>query len=164
MLSPTLGTGERVGYRGGYLWSVAPSVTPLVLTSDTSPLSPLSPVVPTGFLFLNVHQMMTGRSTFVAGSARYWHFIFALKKQNSSPCFTDVPFPLHRFHPLTISLFVLDQTRTRGSRLNIIIVAEGAIDKHGKPITSEDVKNVSMNEVGDVLNTFPTPGPFPNDF
>lgn len=59
---------------------------------------------------------------------------------------------------------MLDQTRTRGSRLNIIIVAEGAIDKHGKPITSEDVKNVSMHEVKDVLNTFPTPGPFPNDF
>lgn len=30
-----------------------------------------------------------------------------------------------------------------GSRLNIIIVAEGAIDKHGKPISSDDIKNVS---------------------
>lgn len=37
----------------------------------------------------------------------------------------------------------LPQTRLGGSRLNIIIVAEGAIDKHGKPITSDDIKNVS---------------------
>lgn len=75
-----MGTGEPVGYRGGSLWSIAPSVMPLVLISDTSPLSPLSPVAPTGFLFLNVHQMMTGRSTFAAGSVRYWHYFFALKK------------------------------------------------------------------------------------
>ncbi|KAJ6654750.1 hypothetical protein lerEdw1_006613 [Lerista edwardsae] len=37
------------------------------------------------------------------------------------------------------------QTRTRGSRLNIIIVAEGAIDKHGKAITSEDIKTVGTH-------------------
>uniref|UniRef100_A0A8D0APX4 6-phosphofructokinase type C n=1 Tax=Sander lucioperca TaxID=283035 RepID=A0A8D0APX4_SANLU len=30
----------------------------------------------------------------------------------------------------------LSATRSRGTRLNIIIVAEGAIDRHGKPITS----------------------------
>lgn len=48
------------------------------------------------------------------------------------------------FTTLTILPFVLNQTRNRGSRLNIIIVAEGAIDKQGKPITSEDIKNVSM--------------------
>lgn len=35
------------------------------------------------------------------------------------------------------------QTRSRGSRLNIIIIAEGAIDRHGKPITSRYVKDVS---------------------
>lgn len=35
------------------------------------------------------------------------------------------------------------QTRSRGTRLNIIIVAEGAIDRHGKPITSGLVKDVS---------------------
>lgn len=35
------------------------------------------------------------------------------------------------------------QTRSRGTRLNIIIVAEGAIDRHGKPITSSFVKDVS---------------------
>uniref|UniRef100_A0A673K727 6-phosphofructokinase n=1 Tax=Sinocyclocheilus rhinocerous TaxID=307959 RepID=A0A673K727_9TELE len=34
-------------------------------------------------------------------------------------------------------------TRSRGSRLNIIIVAEGAIDRHGKAITSSIVKDVS---------------------
>uniref|UniRef100_A0A669DZW5 6-phosphofructokinase n=1 Tax=Oreochromis niloticus TaxID=8128 RepID=A0A669DZW5_ORENI len=38
----------------------------------------------------------------------------------------------------------LSATRSRGTRLNIIIVAEGAIDRHGKPITSSFVKdNVS---------------------
>lgn len=35
------------------------------------------------------------------------------------------------------------QTRSRGTRLNIIIVAEGAIDRHGTPITSGIVKDVS---------------------
>ncbi|XP_032973166.1 ATP-dependent 6-phosphofructokinase, muscle type [Rhinolophus ferrumequinum] len=42
----------------------------------------------------------------------------------------------------------LSETRTRGSRLNIIIVAEGAIDKHGKPITSEDIKNLVVKRLG----------------
>lgn len=28
-------------------------------------------------------------------------------------------------------------------RLNIIIVAEGAIDRNNKPITTDDIKNVS---------------------
>ncbi|KAH0518145.1 ATP-dependent 6-phosphofructokinase, liver type [Microtus ochrogaster] len=37
----------------------------------------------------------------------------------------------------------LGETRSRGSRLNIIIIAEGAIDRHGKPITSSYVKNSS---------------------
>ncbi|KAG7336359.1 hypothetical protein KOW79_001052 [Hemibagrus wyckioides] len=35
----------------------------------------------------------------------------------------------------------LSATRSRGSRLNIIIVAEGAIDRHGKAITSSLVKD-----------------------
>lgn len=35
------------------------------------------------------------------------------------------------------------QTRSRGTRLNIIIVAEGALDRHGRPITSSIVKDVS---------------------
>uniref|UniRef100_A0A3B4TJ72 ATP-dependent 6-phosphofructokinase n=1 Tax=Seriola dumerili TaxID=41447 RepID=A0A3B4TJ72_SERDU len=34
----------------------------------------------------------------------------------------------------------LSATRSRGTRLNIIIVAEGALDRHGKPITSSFVK------------------------
>lgn len=37
----------------------------------------------------------------------------------------------------------LTQTRSRGSRLNIIIIAEGAIDRNGKPISSRYVKDVS---------------------
>uniref|UniRef100_A0A8C9D3J8 ATP-dependent 6-phosphofructokinase n=2 Tax=Panthera TaxID=9688 RepID=A0A8C9D3J8_PANLE len=45
----------------------------------------------------------------------------------------------------------LSETRTRGSRLNIIIVAEGAIDKTGKPITSEDIKNGSRMGVEAVM-------------
>lgn len=40
------------------------------------------------------------------------------------------------------------ETRGRGSRLNIIIVAEGAIDLQGNPITSEDVKNLVVKRLG----------------
>ena len=36
------------------------------------------------------------------------------------------------------------QSRIKGSRLNIIIIAEGAIDINGKPISSTYVKNVSI--------------------
>uniref|UniRef100_A0A3P9KDX1 6-phosphofructokinase n=1 Tax=Oryzias latipes TaxID=8090 RepID=A0A3P9KDX1_ORYLA len=35
----------------------------------------------------------------------------------------------------------LSATRSRGTRLNIIIVAEGSLDRHGKPITSSFVKD-----------------------
>jgi hypothetical protein len=41
------------------------------------------------------------------------------------------------------SVFLNDQSRSRGSRLNIIIVAEGAIDRQGKAITVDNVKDVS---------------------
>lgn len=39
--------------------------------------------------------------------------------------------------------FCPPQQRGRGSRLNIIIIAEGAINRKGKPITCEQVKEVS---------------------
>ncbi|XP_030623089.1 ATP-dependent 6-phosphofructokinase, platelet type isoform X2 [Chanos chanos] len=42
----------------------------------------------------------------------------------------------------------LSATRSRGSRLNIIIVAEGAIDRHGKPITSGIVKDLVVRCLG----------------
>ncbi|KAM6226149.1 ATP-dependent 6-phosphofructokinase, muscle type [Porphyrio hochstetteri] len=42
----------------------------------------------------------------------------------------------------------LTETRVGGSRLNIIIVAEGAIDKHGKAITSEDIKSLVVKRLG----------------
>lgn len=45
-------------------------------------------------------------------------------------------------------LCVFIQSRTTGSRLNIIIVAEGAIDMNGKPITSNYVKDVSLKIQG----------------
>uniref|UniRef100_A0A8C5REW4 Phosphofructokinase, liver type n=1 Tax=Laticauda laticaudata TaxID=8630 RepID=A0A8C5REW4_LATLA len=38
----------------------------------------------------------------------------------------------------------LGETRSRGSRLNIIIIAEGAIDRNGKPITSNYVKELHV--------------------
>ena len=44
----------------------------------------------------------------------------------------------------------LTQTRSRGSRLNIIIIAEGAIDRNGKPISSRYVKDVSGGAPGHV--------------
>ncbi|XP_075994129.1 ATP-dependent 6-phosphofructokinase, platelet type isoform X4 [Genypterus blacodes] len=42
----------------------------------------------------------------------------------------------------------LSATRSRGTRLNIIIVAEGSIDRHGKPITSSIVKDLVVNCLG----------------
>ncbi|XP_042652823.1 ATP-dependent 6-phosphofructokinase, muscle type [Tyto alba] len=42
----------------------------------------------------------------------------------------------------------LTETRVGGSRLNIIIVAEGAIDKHGKAITSDDIKALVVKRLG----------------
>ncbi|KAG8135860.1 hypothetical protein E2320_008859 [Naja naja] len=39
-------------------------------------------------------------------------------------------------------------TRSRGSRLNIIIIAEGAIDRNGKPITSNYVKELVVKRLG----------------
>ncbi|XP_029955395.1 ATP-dependent 6-phosphofructokinase, platelet type isoform X2 [Salarias fasciatus] len=42
----------------------------------------------------------------------------------------------------------LSATRSRGTRLNIIIVAEGAIDRHGKPITSSYVKELVVKCLG----------------
>ncbi|KAM4543845.1 ATP-dependent 6-phosphofructokinase, platelet type isoform 3-T3 [Fundulus diaphanus] len=42
----------------------------------------------------------------------------------------------------------LSATRSRGTRLNIIIVAEGAIDRHGKPITSGIVKDLVVKNLG----------------
>ncbi|KAJ7322188.1 hypothetical protein JRQ81_018475 [Phrynocephalus forsythii] len=42
----------------------------------------------------------------------------------------------------------LSENRARKKRLNIIIVAEGAIDSHNKPITSEQVKNLVVQQLG----------------
>ncbi|XP_066484553.1 ATP-dependent 6-phosphofructokinase, platelet type isoform X1 [Tiliqua scincoides] len=42
----------------------------------------------------------------------------------------------------------LSENRARKKRLNIIIVAEGAIDSHNKPITSEQVKDLVVTRLG----------------
>ncbi|KAI1898326.1 hypothetical protein AGOR_G00071170 [Albula goreensis] len=42
----------------------------------------------------------------------------------------------------------LGESRSKGSRLNIVIIAEGAIDKHGKPITSNYVKDLVVKRLG----------------
>uniref|UniRef100_A0ABI7XWV2 ATP-dependent 6-phosphofructokinase n=1 Tax=Felis catus TaxID=9685 RepID=A0ABI7XWV2_FELCA len=42
----------------------------------------------------------------------------------------------------------LGETRSRGSRLNIIIIAEGAIDRNGKPISSRYVKDLVVQRLG----------------
>ncbi|XP_076602009.1 ATP-dependent 6-phosphofructokinase, platelet type isoform X2 [Chaetodon auriga] len=42
----------------------------------------------------------------------------------------------------------LSESRSRGSRLNIIIVAEGAIDRQGQPITSGFVKDLVVRCLG----------------
>ncbi|XP_042202899.1 ATP-dependent 6-phosphofructokinase, platelet type isoform X13 [Callorhinchus milii] len=42
----------------------------------------------------------------------------------------------------------LSESRSRGSRLNIIIVAEGANDRHGKQISSDFVKDLVVSRLG----------------
>uniref|UniRef100_A0AC11BDW1 Phosphofructokinase, liver type n=1 Tax=Ovis aries TaxID=9940 RepID=A0AC11BDW1_SHEEP len=42
----------------------------------------------------------------------------------------------------------LGETRSRGSRLNIIIIAEGAIDRNGKSISSRYVKDLVVQRLG----------------
>ncbi|XP_041857657.1 ATP-dependent 6-phosphofructokinase, liver type [Melanotaenia boesemani] len=42
----------------------------------------------------------------------------------------------------------LERSRTKGSRLNIIIVAEGAIDSNGKPISSSYIKDLVIKRMG----------------
>uniref|UniRef100_A0A8D3D538 ATP-dependent 6-phosphofructokinase n=1 Tax=Scophthalmus maximus TaxID=52904 RepID=A0A8D3D538_SCOMX len=42
----------------------------------------------------------------------------------------------------------LSESRSRGSRLNIIIVAEGAMDRHGRPVTSDRVKDLVVRCLG----------------
>ncbi|XP_042857911.1 ATP-dependent 6-phosphofructokinase-like isoform X5 [Penaeus japonicus] len=42
----------------------------------------------------------------------------------------------------------LQQERSMGQRLNIILVAEGAIDQQGQPITAEGVKKVIVDQLG----------------
>ncbi|XP_068277370.1 ATP-dependent 6-phosphofructokinase, liver type isoform X1 [Nyctibius grandis] len=42
----------------------------------------------------------------------------------------------------------LGESRSRGSRLNIIIIAEGAIDRTGKPISSNYVKDLVVQRLG----------------
>ncbi|XP_046351037.1 ATP-dependent 6-phosphofructokinase-like isoform X2 [Haliotis rufescens] len=42
----------------------------------------------------------------------------------------------------------LTTERSFGQRLNIILVAEGAIDRHGKPITADMVKNLLSTRLG----------------
>lgn len=39
------------------------------------------------------------------------------------------------------------QERNAGQRLNIIIVAEGAIDRDGRPITAENVRQVVVDQL-----------------
>ncbi|XP_054887955.1 ATP-dependent 6-phosphofructokinase, liver type [Poeciliopsis prolifica] len=42
----------------------------------------------------------------------------------------------------------LEKSRNKGSRLNIIIVAEGAIDSNGKPISSTYIKDLVVKRLG----------------
>ncbi len=68
----------------------------------------------------------------------------------------DKPFGLQAFH-LNYSIYIMLtdllayiflsvylQSRTTGSRLNIVIVAEGAIDRNGRPISTTYIKDVSL--------------------
>ena len=48
------------------------------------------------------------------------------------------------------NFFISGQERKLGQRLNIIIVAEGAIDQDGKIITPDYVKDVSFQFLSDI--------------
>ena len=56
-------------------------------------------------------------------------------------------------------MFVVVQSRSRGSRLNIIIVAEGATDRRGEPISSGCVKDVSSAQCPTDAEEKPEAGP-----
>jgi len=49
---------------------------------------------------------------------------------------------------LRVFIFCFLQNRARKKRLNIIIVAEGAIDTQNKPITSEQIKELVVKQLG----------------
>lgn len=55
-------------------------------------------------------------------------------------------------------IFCFLQNRARKKRLNIIIVAEGAIDTQNKPITSEQIKEVSVSDFAVLLGRQPGNG------
>ncbi len=44
---------------------------------------------------------------------------------------------------------IIHAGRERGRRHNIVIVAEGAIDRHGQPIASDDIKQVLTEKLGE---------------
>lgn len=67
-------------------------------------------------------------------SANIWEMILFLWKISATIAKTG----------FSVLKLVSLQSRTTGSRLNIIILAEGAIDMNGKPISSSYVKDVSF--------------------
>lgn len=62
------------------------------------------------------------------------------------------------FRCLRVFIFCFLQNRARKKRLNIIIVAEGAIDTQNKPITSEQIKEVSVSDFAVLLGRQPGNG------
>ncbi|XP_064183630.1 phosphofructokinase, liver b [Anguilla rostrata] len=69
-----------------------------------------------------VSALASGADWLYGGPRRWW----------DAPCLTRA---------------VLLQSRSKGSRLNIVIIAEGAIDKNGKPITSGYVKDLVVKRL-----------------
>lgn len=48
---------------------------------------------------------------------------------------------------MQVNFVILIQERNAGQRLNIIIVAEGAIDRDGNPITAEKVRQTVVEQL-----------------
>lgn len=65
---------------------------------------------------------------------------------------------LRTFEALEDFHFLFPQNRARKKRLNIIIVAEGAIDTQNKPITSEQIKDVSVSSFSPLHHHLPGKG------
>ncbi|KAG9355171.1 hypothetical protein JZ751_000009 [Albula glossodonta] len=73
------------------------------------------------------------------------HIVGMVGSIDNDFCGTDMTIgtdsALHRIIEVVDAIMTTAQSRSRGSRLNIIIVAEGALDRHGNPITSGFVKD-----------------------
>lgn len=99
---------------------------------------------PISCLYPNGPQKKTGRQNSARNLPRQLTcFLFAINFL-LTPCKYDYVITLK-----SLFLILLEHLKEReqGQRLNIIIVAEGAVDREGKAITAEDVRKVVVDRL-----------------